>query len=61
MSTICTSHAVERLPRRFSLLRWISQTRRYPRLDLDGLPKELLRDLGFQDGHISPPRDLLRD
>ncbi len=61
MSTACTSHAVERLPRRFSLLRWISQTRRYPRLDLDGLPEELLRDLGFQDGHISPPRDLLRD
>jgi hypothetical protein len=61
MPTTCTSHAVERLPRRFSLLPWISQTRRFPRLDLDGLAEELLRDLGFQDGHISPPRDPLRD
>jgi hypothetical protein len=61
MSTASTAHAVERLPRRFSLLRWIGRTRRLPRLDLGGLPDELLRDLGFQDGRISPPRDLLRD
>ena len=61
MSASYTSHAVERLPRRFSLFRWIGRTRRLPRLDLAGLPDEIRRDLGFQDGHISPPRDLLRD
>lgn len=61
MSASCTSHAIERPARRFSLLRWIGQTKRLQRLDLAGLPDEMLRDLGFQDGHISPPRDILRD
>lgn len=61
MHTTCASEAVERHPRRFSLFRWIGQARRLPRLDLAGLSEELRRDLGFQDGHISPPRDLLRD
>ena len=61
MSANCTSPAVERLPRRFSLLSWIGKASRLPRLDLDGLPDELLRDLGFREGHISPPRDILRD
>jgi hypothetical protein len=61
MSTSCTSHAVERHPRRFSLFRWIGRTRRLPRLDLAGLSDEFIRDLGFQEGRISPPRDLFRD
>jgi hypothetical protein len=54
-------HADASFPRRFPLFRWISRTRRSPRLDLAGLPDELLRDLGFQDGHIAPPRNIFRD
>jgi len=61
MSATCTSYALERLPRRFSLRRWISQARRLRRLDLADLPDELLRDLGLQDGRISPPRNPLLD
>lgn len=61
MSTTYVSHAVERHPRRFSLRGWIGRTWRLPRLDVANLSEELRRDLGFQDGHISPPRDLFRD
>lgn len=32
-----------------------------PRLDLDSLSHHLKRDLGFADGRLPPPRDLLRD
>jgi hypothetical protein len=61
MSTSHFSHAVDRAARRFSFSRWIGRTRRLPRLDLAGLPDELLRDLGFREGHISPPRNIFRD
>jgi hypothetical protein len=61
MSTTQISQALGRHARRFSLARWIGRTRRLPRLDLDVLPDELLRDLGFREGHIYPPRDLFRD
>jgi hypothetical protein len=61
MSTSYSSHAVGRHRKRFSFSRWIGRTRRMPRLDLAGLPDEILRDLGFREGHISPPRDLFRD
>ena len=61
MSTSYFSQAVGRHPKRSFFSRWIGRSRRLPRLDLAGLPDELLRDLGFREGHISPPRDLFRD
>ena len=40
---------------RRALGRWPLQSRTY--LDPDRLNDHMLRDLGFQDGHIAPPRD----
>jgi hypothetical protein len=55
------AQAIGRHPGRFSLLRFIRGGRRPPRLHISELPEALRRDLGFADGHISPPRDPLRD
>ena len=37
------------------------RVRRAARLDLEGLPDHLKRDLGFLDGHAAAARDLMRD
>ena len=61
MPATCISPAVDRRPRHFSLLQWIGGAKRLPKLDLSGLPRGLLYDLGFEDRRIAPPRDVLRD
>ena len=45
-----------------SLFGWTRfASRRVPRLDLEGLPEHIKRDLGFGAGRETPPRDLMRD
>ena len=61
MSVLSAASALGRLPGRFSLLRRLRQGRRILRLRTSELSEDLKRDLGFMDGHITPPRSAFRD
>lgn len=59
MSAIARSSGLLRLSRRFPLFRRFGKAQRTPRIDVNALPDSLLRDLGFLDGRVAPPRDRL--
>ena len=61
MSATFTAPALARLPGRFSFLRRLRKGQRITRIHVSDLSDELRRDLGFADGHISPPRNPLLD
>jgi hypothetical protein len=45
----------------FSILRFLRGGSRIRKIRPGDLSDEMRRDLGFADGHIVPPRNLLRD
>lgn len=45
----------------FAILRYLRSGPRIRKIHVSDLSDEMRRDLGFADGHIVPPRNLLRD
>jgi hypothetical protein len=60
---LCASLPPARAARPFGglLARLFAPRATPPRLDAEGLSAHRLRDLGFADGRLAPPRDPLRD
>jgi hypothetical protein len=56
-----TRASARRHPMLLASLGRLLSGRRFPRLDLEAMPADRLRDLGFVDGHAVPRRDPMRD
>jgi hypothetical protein len=56
-----TATALDRFPGRSRILRLFRHGARVPRIRISDLSDELRRDLGFIDGRLAAPRNLLRD